>query len=129
MFRSNPPRPLRRLTLIVGAPLILGACTTWYDTPTPMPSASNELRSPVRITRRDGFQIMLDAAEVHGDSVVGIEHAGQHRRRAVALADVARMEHQGVDPVNTALVGAGAALAAFGAFVLLVIAELGSGYT
>jgi hypothetical protein len=101
---------------------------TWQQSRLPVPAPNQALGGSVRVTRHDGFQVVLGEAEIHGDSIVGIEQV-RLRRKAIALAEVERMESRRVDPVNSALVGAGAALAVFGAGMLAILAILSTDHS
>ena len=113
--------------LILAAPLLLGACMGWHESITPMPAQVHALRSPVRVTRRDRFQVVLDSAVVRGDSIVGFRQGAVEQHVAIALQDVAQVEQRQVDPGRTLMAGAGGVLAAMGVYMLLVLEGLRSG--
>ena len=107
----------------------LGACSQWDVRPGPTPdvfAGVGERR--VRVTLADGRRIALHTPRVVGDSVIGFEAArGGGERRAVALADVARVETQELDGHNTlsvaALVVLGIAVAWAGLVMLIGATE------
>ena len=78
-------RAFRRIVPVLGCAFALGACTTWIETPPPTPTAIREFDGPVRITRPDGFSVVLRDAYVTGDTLYGY-HSGT--RMAVPLRDV-----------------------------------------
>jgi hypothetical protein len=121
MPRPGFTRRLRRSLLAGSFALPLGACTTWMEAPNPSPPATNVVPGPLRITRRDGFSIVMEHVSVRNDSVVGHEQGHDDRLVAVALADVRKTERQDVDLLGS-LGGAALGVAAgFGAYVLYAI--------
>ncbi len=111
-------RAFHRIIPMLGCALALGACNTWVATPTPAPAALREFDGPVRITRPDGFSVVLNSAYVTGDTLYGY-HSGT--RMAVPLRNVKATHRQDVDPLRSIGAAALGAAAVFGAYVLLVI--------
>jgi len=73
----------------------------------------------VRVTRASGARIVLDAARLMGDSLIGEDPWGPRSGAwAVALADVRRVEVHRFDWLKTAALGAGV-VAAYGVWAYL----------
>ena len=73
---------------------LLQGCQTWarYDVPTgPAPSSGFADGRPVRVSMRDGTELMMRGTRVVGDSVVG-EGTGDMGRIAVPVAGVRTVE-------------------------------------
>jgi hypothetical protein len=116
--------------------LALPACRTWRLAGPALPTgaepggvaraveaASGPDARPVRLTTRRGAAVVLLAPRVERDSVVGTD-ALARARRAVALADVGRVEAWRVD-AGTSLAGVAAGLlitaaAVYAALIFLV---------
>jgi hypothetical protein len=117
-------RPRVRSLLLL---LCLPGCHTWQrrDVAQLQPAAAPTISGshPVRVTHAGGSKLVLNRAEVVGDSVVG-EVGKRSERAAVAVADVRRLEERRVSGPRTALLVAGAAVAAF---ALLLAAAVGGG--
>jgi hypothetical protein len=111
---------IRRALLLAGLAASAGACTTWRALPTPAPTVQRTLEGPVRVTRADQYAIVLDPAEVIGDSIFGVSKPGR-KRVAIALADVLRVEQYREDVIGTLLIAAVTFAAAYGAYVYAVI--------
>lgn len=107
----------------------VGACSRWDLQPGPTPDAFAGIgERSVRVTLDDGRRIALHTPRVVGDSVVGFEAAGADgERRAVALADVVRVETRKLDGHNplsvAALVVLGIAVAWAGLIMLIGATE------
>ena len=105
--------------------LCLPGCHSWqrrdvaqlHAAPTPTISGSQ----PVRVTHAGGSRIVLNRAEVVGDSVVG-EVGTRPHRAAVAVADVRRLEERHVSVPRTALLVVGVAFAVFASVVTVALA-------
>ena len=114
---------LRPLLLL----LYLPGCHSWQRRdvaqlrPDQAPASSGS--HPVRVTHAGGSKIVLNRAEVVGDSVVG-EVGKRSERAAVAVADVRRLEERRVSGPRTALLVAGVAV---GALALLIAAAVAAG--
>jgi hypothetical protein len=91
--------------------------------PAPAPTISGSY--PVRVTRADGGHVILNRAQVVGDSIVG-EVGTRHVRSAVAVAEVRRLEEQRVSRLRTALLVPAIAL---GALALLIAAAAVTAYS
>ena len=93
--------------------LCLPSCHSWQRRDVAQlqvtPAAAISGAHPVRVTHAGGSQIVLNRAEVVGDSVVG-EVGTRPRRAAVAVADVRRVEERRVSGPRTTLLIAGIAL-------------------
>src|SRR5688500_4499954 len=120
MRRSFRPPLLSLLCVSV----LLQGCQTWarYDVPTepPPPSAVAGGR-PVRVSMRDGTQLMMRDTRVIGDSVVG-DGTGAMGRIAVPVAGVLTVEELRPNSVLTTLlvvVAGAAALAGLALFALV----------
>jgi hypothetical protein len=78
-----------------------GACTTWHTQPVSGPEARPlPTRSPIRITRTDGRMLVLEHAQVVGDSLFG-EAGDPPRSVALAMGEITRMERQKVSAGRT----------------------------
>jgi hypothetical protein len=112
------------------------ACRTWRPAgpaePTParvataVAAASGQDADPVRVTTRGGGVVVLLRPRVEPDSVVGTD-ARERRRRAVALADVARVEAYRVGVVQTGAGVIAGVLVAGLAFFVFALTQLGRG--
>ena len=90
MRRSLRP-PLVPLVCLT---VLLNGCQTWarYDVPTgTAPSSGVASGRPVRVSMRDGTELMMRGTRVVGDSVVG-EGTGAMGRIAVPVAGVRTVE-------------------------------------
>lgn len=96
--RSRTPRQL------VGALLVLvcSACHSWRPAPAAPDTVGTAPLARARIVKRDGSAVVLNAVQVRDDSVVGFAGA-ERARRAIARADVARIETRQVSAGRTTL--------------------------
>jgi hypothetical protein len=105
--------------------LCLPGCHTWQrrDVAQLRPASTPTISGshPVRLTHAGGSKIVLNRAEVVGDSVVG-EVERRPRRAAVAVADVHRLEERHVSVPRTALLVVGVAVGVFASFVSIALA-------
>ena len=97
--------------------LLLQGCQTWarYDVPpeTAPPSAVAGGR-PVRVSMRDGTELLMRGTRVIGDSIVG-DGTPAAGRIAVPVADVRTVEELRTNRIaNTVLIAAGAVVALAG---------------
>lgn len=99
------PTLRRAVALPLLALLPLSGCTTWRTRAVPAAGSDGRLPDPVLVTRTDHSVLMLHAAVVQGDSIVGTTRADDRGARvAVALRDVERMEARGTDVLRTGAV-------------------------
>jgi len=117
-------RPPRR-ALAACSLVILGACTTWRDQSAPLPTAQRSIDGPLRITRGDGYSILLDGADVRGDSIIGLSRI-EKRRVSIPLAEVRRLEQRHDDILGSVALAALVTAATFGAYIYSVLAFFGS---
>lgn len=110
----------RRPLVALGCALLLNGCITWREQGRPQPTVQRTLDGPVRITRGTGDSILLDPAQVIGDSIFGVSKA-DGSRVAIALADVARVEQQRENVIATLAIGAVIAAGAFVAYTIRVL--------
>lgn len=111
-----------RLSLLLSCLLVVQGCTTWKQRPLTAgvaPAISTE--RPVRITRSDRSEMVLEHPRLEGDSLIG-DVGNPPQRVAVALRDVQRIDERSVSLARTGglVVGAGAVLYS----VLVVAAAL-----
>ena len=116
-----PARTLRRLALAL--PLIgaLGACSTWSRRPAPTQPHKQFVTGPVRVTRTDGSQVVLERVTIGADSVIGRAQARPHARVAIPASEVRGVEGRRLDPLRTSAAGAltlGAVVAVWSAFLV-----------
>ncbi|HEU4560067.1 MAG TPA: hypothetical protein VFS20_19610 [Longimicrobium sp.] len=121
-FLESITRTFRRMVPALGCALALGACTTWIEAPSPAPARRHEFSGPVRITRSDGFSVVLNPAYVTGDTLYG--YTGGNRI-AVPLQDVRTTHRRELDPLRSIGAAAVGAAAAFGAYVVMVLYAYG----
>ena len=110
-----------RLSLLLSFLLVAQGCTSWKQRPLTAgvtPAFSTE--RPVRITRSDRSEIVLEHPRIEGDSLIG-DVGNPPQRVAVALRDVQRIEDRSVSLARTGglVVGAGAVL-----FSVLIVATV-----
>lgn len=125
--RSDARRRAR--PLLVGAVVLLhlAGCRTWRAVPAPS-DPSGAVAPPasyprVRVVMRDSTQLELRDATVRADSVVGLVGG---ERRAIARADVARIEARKVSAGRTVgLVGGSLVLVYVTAALIVLAAVLG----
>lgn len=110
------------MLVAAGCALPLGACTTWRDQPPPLPTVRRTIDGPVRVTRRDGYSIVLDAADVRGDSIVGISQL-QKRRVSIALDDATRVEQRRDNVIGTVALVVSITAAALGLYVHSIFSD------
>ena len=126
MRRSSRP-PLLSL-VCVG--VLLQGCQTWarYDVPTgPPPQSAVADGRPVRVSMRDGTQLMMRDTRVIGDSIVG-DGTGAMGRIAVPVAGVRTVEELRSNRVmNTLLVVAAGAATLAGLALFALVQAMGSG--
>lgn len=122
-FLKPITRAFRRIAPALGCALALGACTTWVEAPSPAPAALHEFSGPVRITRSNGFWEVLNPAYVTGDTLYG--YTGGNRI-AVPLQDVRTTHRRELDPLRSIGAAAVGAVAAFGAYVVMVLYTYGN---
>ena len=120
MRRSFRP-PLMTLACLS---VLLNGCQTWarYDVPTgTAPSSVASAGRPVRVSLRDGTELMMRDTRVLGDSVVG-EGTGTMGRIAVPVVDVRTVEelraNRALNTLLAVFVGV-AALAGLALFALV----------
>ena len=110
----NQPRPNPRAVALAGAlfAIALPACSHWAKQDLPTPQVV-ESRHPdrIRVTRRDGRQVVFLAPQVAGDSLVGTaEDATTGTRTArygIPLADVREVAVRRVNVGATIALAAG----------------------
>jgi hypothetical protein len=119
------------LVSLVSLSFLLQGCQTWarYDVPTETAPSSVAVAAgrPVRVSMRDGTQLMMSGTRVIGDSVVG-DGTGDMGRIAVPVAGVRKVEelrtNKGLNAVLAFAVG-GAALAGLALLALVQAMEGG----
>jgi hypothetical protein len=106
---------------------LLEGCQTWarYDVPTgPAPSSGFADGRPVRVSMRDGTELMMRGTRVVGDSVVG-EGTGDMGRIAVPVAGVRTVEEFRTNKGLNALLAVTAGMALGGlAFIALLASSM-----
>ena len=112
------------LVSLVCLSVLLNGCQTWarYDVPTETAPSSAAVAGgrPVRVSMRDGTQLMMRGTRVIGDSVVG-DGAGAMGRIAVPVAGVRTVEELRTNKGLNALLAfaaGGTALAGIALFAL-----------
>ena len=112
------------LVSLVCLSILLNGCQTWarYDVPTETAPSSAAVAGgrPVRVSMRDGTQLMMRGTRVIGDSVVG-DGAGAMGRIAVPVAGVRTVEELRTNKGLNALLAfaaGGTALAGIALFAL-----------
>ena len=121
MRRSLRP-PLVPLVCLT---VLLNGCQTWarYDVPTgTAPSSGVANGRPVRVSMRDGTELMMWGTRVVGDSVVG-EGTGAMGRIAVPVADVRTVEELRTNKGLNALAAITAGMALGGLAILALLAS------
>jgi len=88
----------RRNLPIVLATLTFAACSSWHPRSAPTTADNTVFTHPVRVTRTDHSVLVLDGAQVVGDSLVGSAAAA---RVAVALRDIERVDERKPSPLRT----------------------------
>jgi len=93
----------RLRTLAVALPLIasLGACFSWRRGPAASPEPDRFVGGPVRVTRAGGPPVVLTGVTIGRDSLFGNEHAKPHRRVAIPVSEVRKLEEPRVNPLAT----------------------------
>ena len=112
------------LVSLVCLSVLLNGCQTWarYDVPTETAPSSAAVAGgrPVRVSMRDGTQLMMRGTRVIGDSVVG-DGTGDMGRIAVPVAGVRTVEelrtNKGLNALLACAAG-GTALAGIALFAL-----------
>ena len=106
---------------------LLQGCQTWarYDVPTgPAPSSGFADGRPVRVSMRDGTELMMRSTRVVGDSIVG-EGTGDMGRIAVPVAGVRTVEELRTNKGLNALLAVTAGMALGGlAFIALLASSM-----
>jgi hypothetical protein len=118
-------RPSRSpLLTLLCLSIVLQGCQTWarYDVPTePAPPSAVAGGRRVRVSMRDGTELMMHGTRVVGDSIVG-DGTGAMGRIAVPVADVRTVEelraNNALNAIAAILVG-GAVLAGLALFALV----------
>jgi hypothetical protein len=121
MRRSLRP-PLVPLVCLT---VLLNGCQTWarYDVPTgTAPSSGVASGRPVRVSMRDGTELMMWGTRVVGDSVVG-EGTGAMGRIAVPVAGVRTVEELRTNKGLNALAAITAGMALGGLAILALLAS------
>jgi len=121
MRRSLRP-PLVPLVCLT---VLLNGCQTWarYDVPTgTAPSSGVASGRPVRVSMRDGTELMMWSTRVVGDSVVG-EGTGAMGRIAVPVAGVRTVEELRTNKGLNALAAITAGMALGGLAILALLAS------
>jgi len=121
MRRSLRP-PLVPLVCLT---VLLNGCQTWarYDVPTgTAPSSGVANGRPVRVSMRDGTELMMWGTRVVGDSVVG-EGTGAMGRIAVPVAGVRTVEELRTNKGLNALAAITAGMALGGLAILALLAS------
>ena len=116
------------LLTLVCLSVSLNGCQTWarYDVPTgTAPSSGVANGRPVRVSMRDGTELMMWGTRVVGDSVVG-EGTGAMGRIAVPVAGVRTVEELRTNKGLNALLAVTAGIALGGlAFIALFASAMG----
>jgi hypothetical protein len=106
---------------------LLQGCQTWarYDVPTgPAPSSGSTDGRPVRVSMRDGTELMMRGTRMVGDSVVG-EGTGAMGRIAVPVVGVRTVEELRTNKGLNALLAVTAGMALAGlAFIALMASAM-----
>ncbi|MFQ5889362.1 MAG: hypothetical protein ACE5JR_04840 [Gemmatimonadota bacterium] len=93
---------------------VLSGCMKWSTVKVPVAQAlAEEEPKKIRVTRSNGYVLVLESPAIEGDSLVGL--TGRSKQRvAIPVEDVKRIEARKPDGVRTTLlvVGAGLTLAA-----------------
>ena len=113
------------LLTLVCLSVSLNGCQTWarYDVPTgTAPSSGVANGRPVRVSMRDGTELMMWGTRVVGDSVVG-EGTGAMGRIAVPVAGVRTVEELRTNRGLNALLAVTAGMALGGLAFLAVLAS------
>ena len=121
MRRSLRP-PLVPLVCLT---VLLNGCQTWarYDVPTgTAPSSGVASGRPVRVSMRDGTELMMRGTRVVGDSVVG-DGTGDMGRIAVPVAGVRTVEELRTNKGLNALAAITAGMALGGLAILALLAS------
>lgn len=116
-MRTRPiglPRRFGYLALVAA----LGGCVTrWEAQPGPVPFAVANARSntPLRVTRRDGSQVVLQNVTIQGDTLIGYADLDQPLpayapRTTVPLGDVSTISQREPDVGASVAIGTAAAL-------------------
>ena len=114
-----------RAVLLLFLLLNLTACTSWQPAATPSPTQFVEVEQPdrVRVTVRDGTELVLDEPSVEGDELLGTVEEASVR---VPFGDIFRLEVRRFSVGRTVMwvaVGVGAYVAAFVAVMTLLSCE------
>ena len=112
-------RKPRFIAVLSAAAYLAAACTSWQPAPTsPRPFIEETHPDRVRVTQRDGEQLILQSPRISGDSIVGT--ADGITSAGVGLAEVQELAVRQRDWQQTALLtvvgGALVAAAVFACF-------------
>jgi hypothetical protein len=123
-------RPSRSpLLTLLCLSLLLQGCQTWarYDVPTePAPPSAVPGGRPVRVSMRDGTELMMHGTRVIGDSIVG-DGTGAMGRIAVPVAGVRTVEELRTNrTLNTLAIVAGAVVALAGLALFALVQAMGN---
>ena len=118
-----------RAVLLLFGVLYLTACTSWQPAATPSPTQFVEVEQPdrVRVTVRDGTELVLDEPSVEGDELLGTVEEASVR---VPFGDIFRLEVRRFSVGRTVMwvaVGVGAYVAVFWVVMTLASSELEDG--
>ena len=111
----------RRTAPIVLATLTFAACSSWHPATAPTAADSTTFVHDVRITRTDHSVLLLDRAQVVGDSLVG---AAGGARVAVALRDIERVEERRPSPIRTTGLVLGIVAGTLAVLIVVAVATL-----
>lgn len=85
-------RPWTRPTAALLLAVLTASCVTWHGvTESPRTAMTAHEKSVVRFQKIDRTQVVVRHPVQTGDSIIGLDHTGRHRR-ALATTDVVNME-------------------------------------
>lgn len=106
---------IRRAAALVLLPCYLVACHRWVPAEEPAPAVVAEGKRTLRVTLADSTRLTLEQVRLEGDSLIGTQRIGTppvQVTKAVALADIARVETSQLKAAATAVTVVGVIAAA-----------------
>jgi hypothetical protein len=87
--------------------LLLGACQSWSAPQAPTPKVIGATAGFIQITRKDGWQVELQHAEIIGDSLTGVLVGAHPDRIAIPVAEIQSVAVRHMNARRTIVLGIG----------------------